>query len=99
MADETVDTAPVVDAPKRGRPPAPKTLRVTLKTDVWVDDPDNPGQTMRLETNIIQYDDDQRILVDRKSGEPITEPRSYEIDADLAKRLMKNGQAYLADDE
>ena len=62
-------------------------VEVELLVDVW----DHNGN--RLETNIKEYDDLGRLKVDPVTRQPVTTTRTYEIDADLAEKLVDQGKA------
>ncbi len=62
-------------------------VEVELLVDVW----DHNGN--RLETNIKEYDDLGRLKVDPVTRQPITTTRTYEIDAELAEKLVGEGKA------
>jgi hypothetical protein len=90
-ANTSIPTAPT--APKS------KKMKVVLRNAVWIDDPDNPGQTIRLDTQIKQQDENGRDIVDQKTGEYVTVDAAYDLDEAFAKRLLKNNLAYFPDVE
>lgn len=73
----------------------PKTVRVLLKADVWVDD--GEGGTTRLRTNVKKLDGNGEPIFDREKGNFVYEQVEHDVPVAVAKVLIAEGKAERTD--
>lgn len=80
-------------APKA--PVKPKTVRLLLKHDTWVDD--GMGGTIRLETNVKKLDRDGKPIFNKEKGDFEYEQVEHDVPLATAKILLAEGKAVRTD--
>ena len=74
-------------------PEPERMVKIKLLHDYWIQDPNNPKETIRLRTNTLILDEDGNPIVDKKSKNYLSKHECYDIPVSQARVLIEAGKA------